>query len=251
MLMPLPDLSDPRVQEAKRSFERRRSRCRLGFEELLGRFAAGETFERIGASAGLTKDAMWRIFHKDFRELFPERPRERIRRSLHQRKRSVARRIAFSDHPCEFVREVAKRARLHGCMVEAVPIQPARGIAWRGPYKHLLFVNGRLARVYDVRNVRAASSSGTKEYAKVRIIRGVAEEAEFAIFNVAAPGYPRRIFVVPTAALLAAYFADSAETTSKHIYIPLERWSVYHRPPRIDLWLFREAWHLVTRPDAN
>lgn len=238
------DPADARVQEAKRSFERRKSKCRLSFEDLMSRFASDETFESIGKAAGLKKESTWALFNKDFRQLFPHRTSERIRRAHHQRKRAVARKIALSEHPFGFVREAARRARLHGCAVEAIPIQPAAGVAWRGAYKHLLYINDRLARVYEVENMRSASASGDKAYAKVRLIRHMLEEVEFAIFNVAPPGHRQRTFVVPTALFLERYFSNPKGPVRKYLYIPLDRWPVYHRRPRIDMWEYLEAYRL-------
>jgi hypothetical protein len=222
----IPQLSDPRVQAAKTSFETARGKARrklnIGFDEFFALVAANLlTYEEIGERAGVTRTRAHQLHDKYLGEFFPDDLvgcRSELRKDRHISLRAASQEKGLLDS--SKMKPIVARLQAAGCIVEASRLETRTLDRARNYVSHrILLVNTKyrcgvhIAHPKCVRGVLCAQSG---------IFPNMLRQTHAELFFVSAEGYPEKLFVVPSLILRAAHFAlEPLRTDGKTIYLPL------------------------------
>jgi len=243
----------PAVRAAKalwESLSRRSEHWRtVRFGQLLDYFEREELrLNEIADICGLSPARVGQIYGTYFKPLFGDRSgRERyvayVRRRLDARWQTLEAATFAKDE----LRQVIGRARAASCKVEGVPTQRRKGDS-KVRIKSL-YINGRLCSVFRATKTREAPEA-RRSYFQFNLAASVLPNVDAVIFDCAAPGIPRRIFVVPQQVLLSLFEGATASRSMK-VYLPTQKLPVYrNQRPRVDYWKYQDAWHHL-RPRKN
>ena len=239
-------LAHPAVQAAKHKFERGKWKRKIPFtfDELFEYFKADcIRFAAIAKAGGVKRQAIQQLYNRFFRELFEGMSGWgriyacTLETRLVQVKRSEGE--LFREHP--LVKKIAKKARLAGCTVEAVPAR-SHGQLTGKVITQTLLINGHVCSLHNPASKR--QSRGKKRcYACTIISSSTLVSAEAILLHTTLRGFAERTFVVPTAVLRKAH---PQRNKLVYVYLPTERLPVYkNQHPRIDYWQYEDGWHLL------
>jgi hypothetical protein len=240
-------LSHPDVVVAKARFEANRrkfnyaTKADLEFDYLFEKFQE-KTISRVSFETGLSKQAIYQIYKKYFRDLFGVsgwtnfrivRRKERATRVAYRKGEQLER---------ENIKEIVKSAQEAGLFISAVVLENQTGA--RVSTK-LLLINNMVCYIHTMSACWKIFPEAKKVYARAGISCRTLRSASFQVYLVNARGFPQRIFVVPSDLLLKEY-ASTLKGKYPTVYLPVYNEQAYHgQQPRIDWWQYENAWHLL------
>ncbi len=235
-------LDHPLVQKAKQEFEKSRyfRRCRLGFTELLLRFKENrKTFGELADETGISRQAISDIYDRWGQQFFGDPEPRRKARRMEFRRVQINREVGIYALP----NFIAGQARARGFSIEPV-LMKGGSIGTRLLSTSRLMIGNKKC---GLRMVEKAVEVGRGYfYAKVAVTRTKLLEEHAQIFCIAVPGYQKRIFIIPSEVLLLKLFGKRKRIKHKILSIPLQKRPIYrNHKPRIDVWQYENAWHLL------
>jgi AraC-like DNA-binding protein len=236
------------VHKARQPEETRGARPKhtLTPDEFFELFNSGIPQIRIAELTGLSRERIRQIYDRQFRELFGGKSgRERF--SAY----TLKRRLAQADQKAkERERKVAElnpvidQARAAGCTVNFVLRKKGRKTT-RDIEPRLLDINGRRCLIYpSISRSAIQGEGGKRRYVSVRVSHGTVLGVEAVVLRTTVRKHPEHTFVIPSKALLRAYFNPPKDSAA--LYIAAEPLSPYNNHfPRVDYWNYEDAWHLL------
>lgn len=177
-----------RLAQARTSFDGRRRKCKLSFDQIRERLERGDTFKSIASAAGIARSRVRIIYELWFRKLL-HLPKGHVRRKERwNEKRKIAQeklkrlpekdvlRLVAQQEGYEFIKPVPRdqRTRLGQARVRE------------------LYVHGRLCGVHHLRNIRRQKGRHAS-YASTTLCRSSVEEQDCKTFYIEVGGRMKRI----------------------------------------------------------
>ena len=245
---PTPTLTSPEVKAMRCKFEATSPlcrKCRLDFPTLFRRFKVNKkTFKEIGEEAGVSTQAVQKIHEKWFAPILGESGRRREARRARVR---VASEMSVETSENDLLCRIAKLSQKRGLSVAHVEV-PSGPIVRNGTRRRCssrrIIINGKLCEVRHAKSAAARNPGCRREYFQTTLSRKFLEETHTLIFLVEIPGYPTRVFVIPSHVLLNTLFSGSRRR-SAWFYIPAEPPSSKRQAPRVSVWEYENAWKFL------
>lgn len=229
-------LTDPQVQEAKASFERRTRCTKTSFEQVLNFLQSGTSPGEFCRAIGISRQSLSSIYYRHFFPLF-QKPlkelwRERVKRR--QDKRALQ----------TFIK------RGFGHMIDAIcavrlPIEYVAG--YRSQLRGFIRINGWVCNVHLCTSHIVPVGMRSLGYSIAHVSHAILfdPEVDAIIAHVAIEGIPKRTFVIPTQVLRKRY-PPGARYKWLRLYLPLERRAAYHNiRAELDFAQYENTWHVL------
>lgn len=240
-----------RLQQAREKFDRQTGRpgasrtYQAEFDDLLKLFGdPDETLRSIGDKLGVSKERVRQIYRMYFCELFDgASARTRRRNNARQRKAQKAHDEVRMSARFELWRAVESQARKEG-------FKDIQGISTRcGTIKRRsIKIGNARCLLQKVRVAFEPNKGNGRFFSRVGIVAPRLKKHDFLVVYQKVEGFPIRFFVFPRTVLVAVFGEpDSWEKYVQDLYFPMEHYPRYRNAfsPRICVWKYEDAWHLL------
>jgi hypothetical protein len=239
-------LDNPRVQNAKRQFEKgnyARKRT-LTFDELFERFKRNATLTSVAKEMGVTQPAAAEMHKRHFLKLLgsvKESTDRRMQTKRENRLKLEKEKLFHKPRLVHIVKEASKR----GCEVDVIPTDSEdRGKDIRLLRMKTILINGYVCAIHRVAN-KTKSPFGSRSYAKVNLSLVRLEETDVTIIRTEVRGHSAHTFVIPNNVLIETFFKNCTKRIL-HVSVPLENLPVYNnKQMKLPYWQYESRWDLL------
>lgn len=224
----------------QRFYSRKKNKIPYSFEELFDLFNTDTiSFSEIAQRAGVTKQAIQKLYYRHFKHLFSGKSGvDRVVSATPQRRALKIERAKQTFDQVPWLKLIGRQAQAAGLRVEAVPVARSPGTI----YRERLIINGHTCSIHLLTKKYKPNPKNNGWFVHMSASTAKLEQAEFVIVRTAVKGLPGHTFVVPVSIILKAH-KGSATPPSINFWLPTKKRPTHKN--RIDWWAYENSWRLL------